>query len=182
MTKNAAKIKAGIKALTHKPYEIVSGTVVPGSIDMEQYTISVQPSDGSDPIESVMLNAISADGNGMILYPIDGSSVIIGTIDGPGEWTILKACDLVKIVVMIGANVIEMDTNQIVFTQGSAMLTMTGGKFSMKNGSTDLNTLLGNILSHILAMTVSTGTGPSGTAINTPDFLSDQSSLGELLF
>src|SRR4051812_32128582 len=102
MTKNIAKIKAGLSVLTDKPYEIISGTVVPGSLDTDQNTISVQTTNYSEPIAGVMLNAVSYNGNGLILFPKDGSNVIIGSIDGPGEWTLIRASDLTKIIALIG--------------------------------------------------------------------------------
>jgi hypothetical protein len=57
MSKNSARIKEGIINLSREPYEIMSGKVLPGSTDTSAYTISVQPSDGSAPIEGVMLNS-----------------------------------------------------------------------------------------------------------------------------
>ena len=94
MTKNTAKIKEGIRALANSTNEIISGTVVPGSINTIEYSMSVLSSDDGDPVEGVMLNSVIESGNGMILFPADGSNVIIGSIDGPGEWTLLKANEI----------------------------------------------------------------------------------------
>ena len=101
MTKNTDKIRKGIRALTHKPYEIVSGTVVAGSVDATEYTMTVLPSDDSEGIEGVLLNVITNDENGVVLLPKDNSNVIIGSIDGPGEWSLLKASDLVKVSIVL---------------------------------------------------------------------------------
>ena len=58
---------------------------------------------------------------------------------------------------------------------------LSGGKMSFKNGGTDLKTILNNILSHIQALTVSTGTGPSSVPVNIADFINDNTNVNSLL-
>jgi hypothetical protein len=177
MNRNTARITAGLIALTGKPYEIISGSVVPGSLDPDNYTISVQTTDGEEPIMGVMLNPVAGNGNGLILFPEDGSNVIIGSIDGPGEWTLIRASNLLKIKALIGSGAnstsLTLTDDEVEVVQGDAIMTMKNGKFSFKNGEKDLTTILSNILQHIQLMTVTTGTGPSGPPINIADFVND---------
>jgi len=183
MTKNVAKIRAGLRALSDEPYEIISGTVVSGSVDSDEYTVSVQRCDDSEPIEGVRLSSVTSDPNGVILIPTDDSTVVIGSIDGPGEWGLIKTSDLEKMIVTIGNTKFTITDGTVKAEDGSgAEMTMTDGKFRIKNGSKDFKTVLDNILQHILALTVPTGTGPSGTPINAADITNDKNDIDSLFF
>ena len=78
MTKNSVKISEGIRALTRQPYEIMSGTVVAGSVDEGNQTISVQPDGQEGIIEGVLLGAVSATTDAIVVVPKEGSHVVIG--------------------------------------------------------------------------------------------------------
>ncbi len=146
MTKNTDKIRKGIRELTHRPYEIISGTVVAGSVDATMYTMAVLPSDGSEAIEGVLLNAITNDENGVVLLPQDNSNVIIGSIDGPGEWTLLKASDLARVSVLLGSSKVTVTDGLIQFNNGShGGLTITPELKTQLDKTTTL-------LSHLIAV------------------------------
>lgn len=49
--------------------------------------------------------------------------------------------------------------------QDGISIELTGNKASLKNGSTDIKTILKDILTAIKTLTVSTGVGPSGTPL-----------------
>lgn len=104
-------------------FPVMSGTVVPGSVDDSKQTCSVQLStdDEDDDVHTkgIVLNAVSSNNNGMILYPADGSNVLVAEIDGPGKWGLIKCSNLVKLNVKIG------DTT----------FTITDGKIQMNGGS-----------------------------------------------
>jgi hypothetical protein len=170
MTRNTAKIKAGIKALAHMPYEILSGTVLPGSVDTDAYTMSVQLSDDSEPITGVMLNAVTGDGNGMILFPKDGSNVVIGSIDGPGEWALIKASEITKAIITIGTVTYEMDDTQVNVQNGSVVFNIGEAAFKMNTASESLFQLLNDLITGITLLTVGTSTGPSTVPINVLTF------------
>ena len=146
MTKNTDKIRKGIRALTHKPYEIVSGTVVAGSVDATEYTMTVLPSDDSEGIEGVLLNVITNDENGVVLLPKDNSNVIIGSIDGPGEWSLLKASDLVKVSIVLGSSKVTVTDGLIQFNDGS-----NGGLTVTPELKTQLDKTT-TLLSHLIAV------------------------------
>ena len=143
MTKNISNIKDGIVALTHHPNELVSGTMVPGSLDEDSYTISVLPTAGTDAIDGVLLNAVTENGNGLILFPADNSNVIIGSIDGPGEWTLIRASDITKAMITIGTSKVTIIDGTITFNDGSNNGLPKADAIAQKlnNLENDINTL-----------------------------------------
>jgi len=181
MSKNTAKIKAGIRALADSPYEIISGTVVPGSVDMSEYTMSVQPSDASDPIDGVMLNPVTEDGNGLLLFPENGSNVIIGSIDGPGEWALIRASDLTKAIITIENVTYEIDNTQVNIQNGSVVFNVSNSVFKMNAPTESLFQLLKDCFTYISAITVSTPSGTSSIPINVADFSNLITRLNNLL-
>ena len=181
MTKNTEKIKAGIAALTDTPFEIISGTVVPGSIDSDQLTISVQSSDDGKPIEGVMLNALTENNNGMILFPADGSNVIISSIDGPGEWCIIRASEITKAVITIGNVVYEMDGDHVNIQNGHVVFNISDSVFKMNTPSESLFQLLKDCFTYLTQLTVPTPSGTSGIPVNLADFTNLLSRLNNLL-
>lgn len=170
MNKNTAKIKAGIRALSATPDEIISGIVVPGSTDESEYTVSVRPADGSDPIEGVMLNSTTENGNGMILFPADDSHVIIGCVDGPGEWILLRAGELTKAVVTIGNVKCELDGSHLNVQNAEVVFNISDSVFKMSTASESLFQLLKDCFTYIAALTVPTPSGTSSVPVNVADF------------
>jgi hypothetical protein len=181
MAKNATKIKAGIQALAHKPHELISGTVVPGSVDVTAYTVSVQPSNDDAPIEGVMLGTITNDANGMLLVPKDGSHVVIGCVDGPGEWTLLRAGVIDKALITIGSIKYEMDDTQVCISNGNTVFSVGTNALKIRTAGESLFQLLNDLLSAISILTVTTSTGPSSVPINAATFTTLQSRLNNLL-
>ena len=181
MSKNTAKIKAGLNALVNKPYEIISGTVVPGSVDTDQLTISVQPSDDSKPIEDVMLNTVTEDNNGMILFPLEGSNVIIASIDGPGEWGLIRASEITKAIVTIENVTYEMDSSQINIQNGNVVFNMSDSVFKMNTPSESLFQLLKDCFTYLTQLTVPTPAGTSSVPVNIADFNNLLTRLNNLL-
>ena len=151
-----------------KRFTVMMGVVVAGSVDETQNTCKVVLSKDDDdtPTEGVMLNGIQLNSNGFILYPADNSYVWVAEIDGPGKYGIVRCSDLVKVTC----------------TAGAAQLTIEGGKFQIMNGSANLTTILQNILTHILALTVPTPAGNSGVALNAADFNNDLTDVNNLLY
>src|SRR5437867_2486552 len=129
MSKNSSRIREAIKAIARQPYEIQSGTVVPGSVNTSNFTVSVLPSEGGKAIEGVMLNSTSGNANGVIIVPRDNSNVVIGTIDGPGEWAVLKAGTIDKVIVKIGNVSCMADNTKVTVQNGSVLLDVGADTF-----------------------------------------------------
>jgi len=181
MNKNAAKIKAGIIDLVHKPFEIKTGTVVPGSVDTGAMTVRVQGSDGSKPIEGVTLNVITELTNGLVLIPADGSNIIMGSVDGPGEWAVLKASEITKAIITIQNVVFEIDNSQVNIQNGDVVFTTGASVFKMNTASEGLFQLLNDLITAISVLTVGTSTGPSTVPVNVASFNNLLTRLGNLL-
>jgi len=181
MNRNIMKIKAGIRALANTPYIIVSGTVVAGSLDEGAYTISVLPSNDSAPIEQVMLTTVTENDKGVVLFPKDKSNVIIGCVDGLGEWVLLRAGELEKVIVTIGNVKYEMDETQIDIQNGSTVFNIGTAVFKMNTASESLLQLLQDLITGLTLLTVPTPSGPSGTPFNSATFTALLSRLNNLL-
>jgi hypothetical protein len=181
MTKNTAKIKAGIRTLANAPNEIISGTVIAGSIDAGAYTVSVLPSDADESIEGVMLNAISEDGNGVILFPKDESNVVIGCVDGPGEWTLIKASEITKAIITIANVKYEINDTHVSIQNGDVLFNVSNNVFKMNTASESLFQLLKDCFTYLTALTVSTSSGISSVPVNVADFSSLITRLNNLL-
>lgn len=82
----------------------------------------------------------------------------------------------------VSSEVIMYENGQIELKNSIGSVSLTNdGKFSVNNGVAELvdlmdrhYTRLSEILDHILALTVPTGVGPSGTPLNFADFASDK--------
>ncbi len=179
MNKNTAKINAGIRALTHKPFEIISGKVV--SVDAGAGTMTVRPSDDGEPIEGVRLIAITGSTDGLILYPDTDSDVIIGSIDGPGEWALLCASKITKASIKIASVNYEMTDDKVTIQNSNVALEVTNTVFKMKTASESLFDILKDLLTHISMLTVPTPSGPSSVPTNVADFTALITRLSNLL-
>ena len=181
MNKNTVKIKDGIRRLTHKPFEIISGTVIAGSVDNVSCTMSVMPSDSLDPIDGVLLNVITNNGNGLILFPADGSNVIIGSVDGPGQWALLQANEIEKAKIKIGDVALEMNSAQVKILNNRVEFNMSDTVFKFNSASESLFQLLKDCFTYITELTVPTPSGTSSIPVNVADFNNLLTRLNNLL-
>jgi len=105
VSKDAQTITAKMRAMFNHGQVVVTGTMVAGSMDADAQTIDVLPTwandDASLMIHGVLLNAVE-QGSGMVLYPADGSDVMIASVEG--EWVLLNASVLVKAQVTLGGS------------------------------------------------------------------------------
>jgi hypothetical protein len=180
MTKNSTRIISGITTLVDRPYEIISGTVLSGSVDINANTFSLQPSYEGEPIMGVMLTSVSDDDNGVVLVPKNGSNVIVGSVDGPGQWTLLKANALEKVVVKVGEVNCEISGSGIKLHSGNTMVDI-GSLIKIGTASESLFGLLNDLLTAIMALTVTTSTGPSSVPVNLTSFSALSTRLSNLL-
>ncbi|MDR3681541.1 MAG: hypothetical protein P4L41_16355 [Flavipsychrobacter sp.] len=162
------KIIDCIRRLGRRAHELVSGTVVPGSVDITTYTCQVHLSHmqpGDAPLSNVMLSAVSENGNGTISIPADGSNVIVGSMDGPGEYFIVQCSNLAKQITTIG----------------NTVLTITPAGYNVVCGSESLTKILTDLLTAISNLTVETPSGNSSVPVNLTDFNDIKTRLSNLL-
>ena len=181
MNKNAERIKNSIKDIAQKPDVIVSGKVVAGSMDETNCSINVQPSAGGKPIVGVLLNSILNSSDGMVLYPADDSDVIIGSTDGTGEWFLLRANKLTKVVVKIEGVVLQVDANKVDIENGNVAFSIGNDLFRMKTASESLFALLRDLITYLTELTVTASGSASSVPINVADFSNLLTRLNNLL-
>jgi len=181
MTKNGAKIKEGIQNLCYRPYELISGKVINESLDTDTYTISVMQSDGSLIIEGVLLSAAINEPNGLIAVPKDDSNVVIGCVDGPGEWVVLKTSQLAKLIYTCGNVSYEMDDTKISMKSGNSTFNISENLFQLSTVSESLFGILNDLITAITLLTVTTSSGVSSVPVNVSVFNTLLTRLSNLL-
>lgn len=171
MNKNTNNIKIAINRIVKQAPEIISGTMVSGSLDSAAGTISVQPTGNGMPITNVRLGSITGTDGGIVITPANGSVVVIGSIDGPGEWTLLKASDIASATIKTNNVLLQLDGNGITLQNGTLEFAAGASQFKINSPSESLHQLLHDLVGHIAALTVPTPAGPSSVPVNLADFL-----------
>lgn len=179
MSRHAEKIGAGIRSLLNRPYEIASGVVT--AIDDSHGTATIQLSDNSEPIKNVRIQAITGTDEGCRLVPETGSHVIIGSIDGPGEWVILTTSELQSAKIKIGNIECEIGSSAVVIKNGGVLFEVSSSVFKVKTGAESLFDILKDLISQIRLITVPTPAGASGTPVNATAFTTIETRLSNLL-
>jgi hypothetical protein len=180
-------------------FPVMSGVVT--AVDSGEMTCTVQlTADAEDtPTDGILLNVLLENTNGMYMLPVVDANCVVCEVDGPGQLKqLLWADSYTKVQVTVGSsqltvidgNVeVAVGNSQLTVTSdqieavvgGSTKLTMTSSGHKIEAGGQDLGTALQNLLTHIMAITVPTGTGPSGIPNNLADFLSDATTLSGIL-
>lgn len=123
---------------------------------------------GELEISDVRLRSVvNNDTTGMLLTPKEGSFVMVTDLSNgkKSDWAVVMYSELEKIETKIG----QME------------ISLSGEKISVKKGSINLFDLLDGLLTQILALTVPTGTGPSGTPVNASEFTQIKTKLGQIM-
>jgi len=163
MTQVAKKINEKLHGALHKEAEIMSGVVQ--SVDEGNYLMSVMPTLSDVAVDEVMLNAVSANGFGLILIPAVGSNVIIGCVDGPGEYVLLKGSNITKAIILIG----------------NMQFVMDGAKFGLYIGGESLGKIGSDLIDKMLAMTFTNGGGTTSPPNNSTDLSAIKTRLNNFL-
>lgn len=132
----------------------------------------VTPVDGTAQIKTVRLKAYMSGDKGIVIKPKKGSFVLI---------IFLKVND--AFVAMMD----EVDSIQYKIEGGTFFMDKDGlsadmgkGKYEIKNTQESLKKLLDDLNNAIMQLTVTTGTGPSGTPINIASFQDIQQRIPKL--
>ena len=102
MSKEDKQIAILIEQIAHKRdgqlrWPIMHGVVKSVNEDTGTCVVLLTVNDDEAPTEGIMLSAVSMNSNGFILYPAVGSNVVVGEVDGPGKWCLLKCSNLTKV-------------------------------------------------------------------------------------
>ena len=110
-------------------------------------------------------SVVNNDASYILLTPKNDSFVMVTDLSNgrKNDWAVVMYSELEKIEIKIG----QME------------ISLSGEKISVKKGSINLFDLLDGLLTQILALTVPTGTGPSGTPVNASEFTQIKTKLGQ---
>ena len=165
MNRDSVRILSGLRELSRRPNELVSGKVVVGSVDIEGNTMSVVLSGSGKIIDNVLLKATGDGPDGVITIPEEGTDVVVGSIDGPGQWTMIQASKVARWQVKMDDRSVVVSTESIDINSGTAHIKL-GEKISVSVGAENLYSLLYDILDAIKLITVTTSSGPSSVPVN----------------
>lgn len=118
--------------------------------------------------------------DGILYVPTIGSTVIVQNNANMQPYVVMWS-EIDKILYIVGDTEIQLVNGTATISQGAMQVILSGGKIQITNGGQSLFTIMQNILNHILALTVPTGSGNSGTPLNFADFQNDLSNLQNLL-
>lgn len=181
MASSSKNIVDGIRELSVQTPEIKSGTVVARSLDEAACTVSIMPTGSGSPIQGITLNTMTNSNMGLVLYPEDGSNVVFGSIDGPGQWTLLKAGTLAKATINIGPVSVYIDNTQVQVSNGSTFLNVGSDAVKLNTSTESLYQLLKDCFTYLTELTVTTSTGASSVPVNVSDFTSLLTRINNLL-
>lgn len=132
------------------------------------------------PTEEILLGVVLEQADGLLIIPAIDSLVYVGKIDF-GTYAIIKTGVIDKLSCTIGDNVIYIDAEKVKLTRGDVVVELAGTKVHVANGSKNLATVLDNLMTAILALTVGTAMGPSSPPINSATFNTIKADLSNLL-
>lgn len=124
---------------------LLSGKVVAGTLDEVNLTVdvaltvddAVETGDADDvPTAEVLLGAVSIKNDGVVLHPADGSDVVVGEVDGPGTYVVVRCSELVKLEVIVGDSKVKVVDGLVEFNEGGH-----GGLVQIKELKDNLDTL-----------------------------------------
>ncbi len=133
------------------PLHSLAGEVI--SVDESSGTCDVRPFDGSAEVLGVRLYASPTSHQGLKQVPRVGSVVVVTFLNQVTGFVSLVS-EPEHVSVILGTTEVFVDNNGV----------------RVKRGNEDLFSIINDLLTEILALTVTTGVGPSGTPINAVNF------------
>ena len=120
------------------------------------------PVDGTAQVKKVRLKAYNSGDKGIVIKPKKGSFVLIIFLTKIDAFVALMD-EVDSIQYKIGDETFLMDKDGLSMDMGT-------GKYEIKNTQESLKKLINDLNNAIMQLTVTTGTGPSGTPINIASF------------
>jgi|SRR6185503_7707111 len=118
--------------------------------------------------------------DGILYIPTIGSTVIVQNGANMQPYIIMWS-QIDKVLYIVGDTEIQLVNGTATILQGQMQITLNNGKINISNEGQSLFSILQNMLNHILALTVPTGSGNSGTPLNFTDFNTDLQNLQNLM-
>ena len=157
---NEDKVLQGLRQLAKGPDHVFPATVKDNHAS-DDY-IDVEDMMGTSFLQ--VRKRAAVDGKkGILVTPVKESSVLVGRI-GDSDYLYMAMCSEIESVkVTLNDQTITLDKDGLSMDMGK-------GKYEIKNTQESLKKLLDDLNNAIIALTVTTGTGPSGTPINIVSF------------
>lgn len=187
-------------AKQRRRFAVMSGVVTAADTDDDTCTVQLTADADGVPTDGILLNVVTENTNGMYMLPAVDAHCVVAEVDGPGQLKqLLWASEYTEVKLTVGSSQfsvvdgtvkaqvggstkLTMTDGQVVAQAGAqTKLTMTGSGHKIEANGKDLKDVLGDLVQHIMALTVTTGVGPSGTPINFADFVSDAAAINEVL-
>jgi len=146
------------------PVQVVVGKVQ--SVDKKAFSCDLVIEAGADRPQARIRSVMDSKDTGMMLIPKKDSYVLVALIDNKPESSFICGYS-------------EIDEVYVKIPQSEMRIDKEG--FLMKRSSNNLGGLIGELIDAITQITVTTGTGPSGTPINAPSFEAVKQKFSQLL-
>ena len=168
------------------------------SVDEKEFTCIVRRDDAVDYEEVRLRGLVNPNLKGIAFIPAIGSTVLVSRIGKSNELFVCQYTEVDKLLFTSGDISLTFDAEKIEILKGDKMsvvidpesITMKADQATIKagtagltltKGSSGLKKTLNDLLTAILALTVTTGVGPSGPPINAADFTKVQTDLSNYL-
>ena len=154
------KVLQGLRQLSKGP-DHVFPAIVKDNHESDDY-IDVQDLLGTSFLQVRKRAAIDGK-KGIVITPVKESSVLVGRIGGSDQLYMAMCSEIYSVKVTLNDQTIILDKDGLSMDMGKE-------KFEFKNTQESLKKLIDDLNNAIMALTVTTGTGPSGTPINIASF------------
>ena len=149
------------------------------SVSMEDRSCLVTPINSS--IGQVKAYLMAETDDGILIVPSVNSTVKV-LYSRLNTATVIQYSAIDSMLLIMGDITFSLQNGKAVLQQDKMTITLSNGLANISNGSTSFLTIMQHILNHILALTVSTGTGPSSVPVNSSDFTTDLNDLTEIFY
>lgn len=140
------------------------------SVDEAARTCDVKV--GGIVYEGVLLYATeNKDLKGLAMVPKIGSTVLISRVATSSRMYVEMFSEIDKLLLTVGDKLeLTIDVEGVRLRSDTTTMQAIAGGFTITRGNSGLKKTLGDLCDAISRLTVSTGTGPSGTPINIAEF------------
>ncbi|MFI3322084.1 MAG: hypothetical protein R3Y50_06120 [Rikenellaceae bacterium] len=197
MSKEIDELRRKFKAQFGGDSDIVFQGVVT-EVDETEFTCTVKRDDAVDYFDVRLRGLVNSGLQGFAFIPKVESTVLVCRIGKSNELFVCQfteidkmiftdndlilTVDTEKIELLKGENItINLDVDRLEFLNSSSIIKISADGLTLNRGDFGLKKTLEDLLTAIKALTVTTGTGPSGTPINVADFIKIEQDLQQYM-
>jgi hypothetical protein len=159
---------------------LTEGTIF--SVDATKFTCVVLMGDNNTKISGVPLKVLIGSQASIIEIPKVGTDCLLRFKDNNIQRPQLESVhEIDKYLWVLEGNTLTFDINGFILTSDTSSITMTKDGVKLIKGSSGLKKTLKDLIDAINALTVPTGTGPSGLPINSATFTNIKKDLDNYL-